>query len=383
MIIRPYWIRQIESAWKSRSIIWLSGVRRTGKTCLAQSLENVLYFDCELPSVRRMLEDPESFLNQHRGKRIVLDEIHRLANPSELLKIGADHFPTVKIIATGSSTLSASAKFKDTLAGRKTAIHLTPMILEDVRSFLKQDIPKRLLSGGLPPFSVQEKISGNEIQEWVDSYWAKDIQELFRVERRASFMRFFELLMIQSSGIFDATRFSRDCGISHTSIHNYLAIFEETYVATVVRPFSTHKPTEIVAAPKVYGFDSGFVSYYRDWNVLNDDNKGILWEHFVLNELTARLPAKKVFYWRDKQRHEIDFVLKNKETAMALECKWKADAFDPANLLIFRKRYPHGLNFVITTDTPKPYKRKIRDATVDFVGLNDAIEKFSSINATQ
>jgi uncharacterized protein len=378
MINRLCWINQIEDAWKSRSIIWLSGVRRTGKTCLAQSLENVLYFDCELPSVRRMLEDPESFLNQHKGKRIVLDEIHRLGNPSELLKISADHFPSVKVIATGSSTLSASAKFKDTLTGRKTAIHLTPMILEDIWSF-KQDVPKRLLNGGLPPFSLQEKVSGDEIQEWVDSYWAKDIQELFRVERRASFMRFFELLMTQSSGIFDATRFSRDCGISHTSIHNYLAIFEETYVATVVRPFSTHKPTEIVAAPKVYGFDTGFVSYYRGWNVLNDDNKGILWEHLVLNELTARLPAKRVLYWRDKQHHEIDFVLQDPDGAVALECKWKAAAFDPANLLIFRNRYPKGLNVVISSDTPKPYQRKFKNVAVEFVGLNDAIERFSTI----
>jgi hypothetical protein len=377
MINRPYWIRHIESAWESRSIVWLSGVRRTGKTCLAKSLENVLYFDCELPSVRRMLEDPESFLSQHKGKRIVLDEIHRLENPSELLKIGADHFPTVKIIATGSSTLGASAKFKDTLTGRKTVVHLTPMILEDVRSFLLKDISKRLLNGGLPPFSVQERISGTEVQEWVDSYWAKDVQELFRVERRASFMKFFELLMVQSSGIFDATRFSRDCGISHTSIHNYLAIFEETYVATVVRPYSTHKPTEIVAAPKVYGFDTGFVSYYKEWTALNDDNKGILWEHLVLNEISARLPAKKVLYWRDKQHHEIDFVIKGRETVIAIECKWKATAFDPRNMLIFRNHYPHGPNFVITSDTHAHYRRKFKDMTVEFVGLSDAIERLS------
>jgi hypothetical protein len=140
----------------------------------------------------------------------------------------------VKIIATGSSTLSASAKFKDTLTGRKTVIHLPPMILEDVASFLLPDLSKRLLSGGLPPFSVQEKISGNEVQEWVDSYWA-------------------------------------------------------------------------------------------------------------------------------------------------LECKWKAEAFDPENLLIFRNRYPQGLNFVITADTPAPYQRKFKDVTVEFVGLSDAIKRFSGI----
>jgi hypothetical protein len=64
---------------------------------------------------------------------------------------------------------------------------------------------------------------------------------------------------------------------------------------------------------------------------------------------------------------------------MALECKWKANAFDPANLLIFRNRYPQGLNFVITSDTPTPYQRKFKDVTVEFVGLSDTIKRFSGI----
>jgi hypothetical protein len=63
------------------------------------------------------------------------DEIHRLADPSEVLKIAADHFPDVKIIATGSSTLGASSKFRDTLTGRKVEIWLTPMISDDLKDF--------------------------------------------------------------------------------------------------------------------------------------------------------------------------------------------------------------------------------------------------------
>jgi hypothetical protein len=47
------------------------------------------------------------------GSIVVLDEIHRLTNPSEVLKIAADHFPKVRVVATGSSTLAARRKFKD------------------------------------------------------------------------------------------------------------------------------------------------------------------------------------------------------------------------------------------------------------------------------
>jgi hypothetical protein len=49
-----------------------------------------------------MMLDPQNFLHGLRGKRIVLDEIHRLQSPSELLKIAADHYPRIRIVATSS-----------------------------------------------------------------------------------------------------------------------------------------------------------------------------------------------------------------------------------------------------------------------------------------
>ncbi len=133
------------------------------------------------------MEDPERFLEGLRGKRVALDEIHRLDRPSELLKIAADHFPDVKIIATGSSSLGASTKFGDTLTGRKTDIRLTPMILADLEDFRNTDLAHRMLHGGLPPFFLADAPPDVEIQDWIDAYWAKDIQTLFRLERRASF----------------------------------------------------------------------------------------------------------------------------------------------------------------------------------------------------
>src|ERR1039458_6368671 len=100
MVNRQFWLNQLEKAFTRHSVIWLSGVRRSGKTFLCQSLPKVEYLDCELPSTRRMLEDPESFLSEQSGKTLILDEIHRLGNPSELLKIASDHFKKVRIIAT-------------------------------------------------------------------------------------------------------------------------------------------------------------------------------------------------------------------------------------------------------------------------------------------
>ena len=79
----------MEAALRGR----LSGVRRAGKTFLSQSLRDIEYFDCELPRVRRMIDDPEDSSRVIRGRRIVLDEIHRCGH-RRFVKIAADHFPS-------------------------------------------------------------------------------------------------------------------------------------------------------------------------------------------------------------------------------------------------------------------------------------------------
>ncbi len=376
VVTRQYWIECIERAWKHRTVVWLSGVRRVGKTVLCRSLPETEYFDCELPRTRRLMDDPEAFLQDLRGRRVVLDEIHRLRNPSELLKIVADHFPDIRVVATGSSTLSASTKFKDTLAGRKRDLWLTPMCLRDLEDAHQTDLRRRLLRGGMPPFFFASQIEERDFQEWTDAYWAKDIQELFRLERRDSFARFTELVLAQSSGIFEATRFAIPCEVSRPTITNYLRVLEATFVAQVIRPFSSHRPTEIVSAPKVYGFDTGFICYYRGWQELREDDLGILWEHFVLNEMMARLQTREIAYWRDKRGHEVDFVLAGRrKSPIAIECKWSAARFDPVNLLAFRTQHPHGDNFVLAQDVTRPSTQNFGSLKVRFVSLSAFIDQ--------
>ncbi|MCS7338073.1 MAG: ATP-binding protein [Verrucomicrobiae bacterium] len=376
MVKREFWVHQIEAAWKRKSVIWLRGVRRVGKTCLAQTLERVEYFDCELPRVRRAMEDPEAFLAKLRGKRVVLDEIHRLPNPSEMLKIAADYFPETRVLATGSSTLGASARFRDTLAGRKADVWLTPMVEADLAAFGNTNLEHRLLHGGLPPFFLANELPEKDFQDWLDAYWAKDIQELFRLERRASFQRFVELLMIQSGGMFEATRFAAPCEVSRSTITNYLAVLEATGVALVIRPFSSRRSREVIAAPKVYGFDTGFVCVCRGWTHLRREDLGRLWEHYVLNEIIAHTQSTAIRYWRDKFGHEVDFVwAPGARPKLALECKWSVGDFDPSGLLAFARSYPEAELLVVAADARPGFTKTYQGKTVAFVSLAEAISR--------
>ena len=376
MVKRDFWLEKINVAWKTRSVIWLNGVRRSGKTYLCKSIPNIEYFDFELYGARKQVENPELFLKGLKNKKVIFDEIHRLDNPSELLKIASDYFSDIKVIATGSSTLGASKKFKYTLTGRKFSIWLTPLITKDLKDFNNQDYNHRFLFGGLPPNFLQNKLPEYELEEWISEYWSKDIEELFKLERKSSFQKFIELLFVNSGGIFEATKYAKPCEVSRVTINNYLNILDQTFVANIVRPFSTYKINEIVKAPKVYAFDTGFVCYYRSWNSLRPDDMGILWEHFVLNEINAETQTKKIMYWRNKQGNEIDFIISPRgKDPIAIECKWKSDNFNSSNLEVFRRTYQKGLNYVVSHDVDRTYKKEYGSIEVIFVSLKNLVNE--------
>ena len=342
-----------------------------GKTVLAQSLPGFEYLDCELPRVRRLLDDPEGFLGSlGRMGAVVLDEVHRLQDPAAVLKIAADHYRHVRVLATGSSTLGASSRFRDTLAGRKAEVWLTPMCRADLEAFGNTDLAHRILHGGLPEFFLARRVPEADVQEWMDAFWAKDVLELFRLERRASFQRFAELVFTASGGLFEATRFARPCEVSRQTIMNYLSVLEATFVAHVVRPFSGGTTAEIVSAPRVYAFDTGFVCQHRGWHDLRREDLGALFEHLVLNELHALLGSRgSIRYWRAKAGPEVDFVVDRPGQPVAIECKWSAGTFDPGGMQAFRRRYSGPLNIVVAADVERPFERRYGTLRVRFVNL--------------
>lgn len=383
IISRNFWQNMVYDAWKMRNIVWLMGIRRVGKTSLCQSLENVDYFDCESPAIRHLFEDPEKFLQNQQNKSIVIDEIHRLSNPSEFLKLAADHYPSVKIIATGSATLGVSSKFKDTLTGRKIEIWLTPLLLKELELFGSPDLRHRFLFGGLPSFFLEKQISDKFFQEWIDAYWAKDIQDIFSIGKRFAFQKFTELLFANSGGLFESTRYTAPCEVSRPTIANYLAVLEETFVVHVIRPFSSHTPTEIVSAPKVYAFDTGFVCHAKGKAELAAEDFGFFWEHCILNELHGHLQTRSINYWRDKSGHEVDFVLRDKKnnSITAIECKFSISedtgSLKPIgrNFEAFRSIYPRGKNFVVASNIGPSFKRDYEKNSISFVNPEDLIKE--------
>ena len=367
VINRSFWLEQLNDAWDKRSLVWLSGVRRSGKTTLCKMIPGAVYMNCDLPSVSRQLENPEFFYsNLAIGTTVIFDEIHRIPNPSIVLKIGTDEFPHLKILATGSSTLAATKKFRDSLTGRKIQLFLPPVLWSEcISDFGISDFDRRLLNGGLPEFLISEVKKGELFSEWIDGYYARDIQELYNVRNRIGFLKLMHLLFIQSGGILEITSLAKEGGLSRPTVMAHIEAMIVAHAIYLVQPFFGGGKKEIVKRPKVYGFDTGFITHVKGWNEIRETDRGLLWEHLVLDMFRVRFGT--VYYWQDKDRSEIDFIVKGEGGEIhTVECKINPEKYSPGVVQKFRSYYPNGRNFCFSPHIKVPYKLCFGDIDVVF-----------------
>jgi len=359
MIYRKFWLKKIKKAWEKRSLVWLSGVRQVGKTTLAKMIPDAIYLNCDLPATAQQIQDPEFFFQQSpQPATLIFDEIHRLDDPSRILKIAADEYTQLKILATGSSTLSATDKFRDTLTGRKIAIYLPPVLwTECLTVFGQKDLDHRLIVGGLPEILLSDHHYPEFYSEWLDSFYARDIQELFSIRQRSGFLKLLRLLFRQSGGLLERSSLAKLSGLSRPTVNSYLEAMQIANAFYLLPPFHGGSRREIIRRPKGYGFDTGFITYLNGWDTLRSNERGLLWEHLVLDELRTHLPGQPLFYWRNKSGKEIDFVIKKtRNSVTALECKVSPVHFDGKNMAALREIYPHGNNYLVCPVIKAPYK---------------------------
>lgn len=363
-IPRPFWLARLQDAWSKAPIAWLSGVRRSGKSSLAAQVPDATVLNCDLPSVQRASRDPESLYESVRTPVLVLDEVHRLDDPSLVLKIGADTRPGLRILATGSSTLAALRTFRDSLTGRKRDVALQPVLLGELDAFGRATVGKRLLHGGLPQMLLAERPDPGFYAEWLDSYYARDIAELFRVERRREFLLLARTLIRQSGGMATVTSLSKECGVSRPTIMAWMESMRVTHLIHEVAPFHGGARGELLKQPKIYAFDTGFVAHENGWDSLRPDDCGHLWENLVLEHLLSRGLPRPVRFWRQGTR-EVDFVVPgSRGAADAIECKWSAERFEPESLRAFRALHPEGRNWLVCPSVPRPGVRRFKELEV-------------------
>ena len=85
-------------------------------------------------------------------------------------------------------------------------------------------------------FRLSDEKAGELYSEWIDSYYARDIQELFNVRNRVGFLKLMHLLFIQSGGILEITSLAKESGLSRPTVMAHIEAMSVAHAITLIHP---------------------------------------------------------------------------------------------------------------------------------------------------
>lgn len=332
----------IEKNLLKGKVIVIYGARRVGKTTLVkQILENYpdgKYINCDLLQYKAALETTNSeMLGDFIGntRLIVLDEAQNIKEIGKVLKIIADTFPGVQVIATGSSSFELSNKLSEPLTGRSRFYHLYPFSLEELRqSYNIIDLDAKMnniLRFGLYPevFGKPEEEAIEELQNIASTYLFKDVLQLDNLKRSDLIFKLLKALALQAGNEISYNELARLLGENVHTIKRYIEILEQAFIIFRLPSFSQNLRKELAKRNKIYFFDVGIrnavINNFSPVDLRND--VGALWENFCIVERIKKDRFHRVFknyyFWRTYSQKEIDFIEEYNGKLEAFEFKWK------------------------------------------------------------
>ena len=343
---------------KRKEAILIKGTRRVGKTSLVRLLENILikdlkirkgkiyFFDLEELDIREDFNDnPRNllrYISDNKGKKYVfIDEIQYLDNPANFLKILVDHYPDLKIFATGSSSLDIKRKIQDSLVGRVAYFQLYPLNFAEFLFFKNKSFPllttqnqkkqldrlleEYLLFGGMPEIVLEQnrKLKKELLKNYINLYVSKDIRNLVEIESIGSFNKLIKVLAGQDGCLLEKNEISNTLDIASKTLNRYLDILQHTFIIILLSPYFANLRSKLTKTPKIYFYDAGIRN-----SLLNNFNKiefrvdkGALFENFIFLELLSKFGSDDVYFYRTTKQTEIDFIVESRKIAIEVKCK--------------------------------------------------------------
>ncbi len=352
-------LQNILTHWLYRKkILILYGARQVGKTTLAKSIleeqkSPETYFNCEVPSVREILDTMEpSVLKREFGnhKVIVLDEAQNIEDIGKKLKIFADHLPEIQIIATGSSSFELAQKTSEPLTGRALTFTLYPFSYKELgQKYNSLDRRAQLshwLLYGTYPEIEQAAISEARVllEDLSSRYLYKDIFLFENIRRPQLLHQLLQLLAFQLGSEVSIHELANTLKINERTVERYLDLLEKAFVIFKLSALSRNLRKEVKKKKKYYFYDLGIrnsiIQQFQGLELRPD--RGAIWENFLIVErmkylqLSQKRPNR--YFWRTHDQQEVDYIEEADGKMLGYEFKWKTKQkrIPPA----FIKAYP-------------------------------------------
>ena len=364
-------------------VLLVTGPRQVGKTTILQTCgrEGRNYVSLDTLENRSLAQnDPALFLQRFKTPLLIDD-----------IQYAPQLFPYIKAIVdeqkqsgmywlTGSQQFHLMKNVSESLAGRVGILHLegfsqserdgqserppflpTPEIIEARSAHApKTDIEAifyQIWKGAYPKMHRADDDMWQLFYDaYVQTYIERDIRELGSVGNELDFLKFMKVLAARTGQMLNYSDIARDVGISAPTVKAWVSMLQTSGLIFILQPYHNNINSRVIKTPKVYFMDTGLVCYLTGWNapqtLENCAMSGELLETYVISEIVKSWwhngKQPNIYYYRDKDRREIDVILEENGVLYPIEIKKKSNpnsgdikAFETIETVLKQKR-GHG-----------------------------------------
>lgn len=326
----------------------LTGARQTGKSTLAgiADLPKSKRYTFDDKFVRDIAStDPNGFVEHGKGETVVIDEIQKVPDILEAIKMVVDKDSSPgQYLLTGSSNLRFAKAVRDSLAGRFGRIRLRTLAQGEINGgeptflriafnrdfdsfyadFTRRDVIHAAFRGGYPEildYTPQDRTDWFET--YLDDLLEKDIQEVTEIRKLPELRATALWLLAHTAQFFSVEELSAKASISKITAQNYMAALEALYLFDSIPAWTKSEYEMVGKREKWFATDSALVASLLGWNeseVYMDENRnGKLVETWVYQQLAAIAEVEggyTISHYRDNRKREIDFMVERKDGAV-------------------------------------------------------------------
>jgi len=312
MIVRQI-VPLLRSALRRFPAVVITGPRRSGKTTLLRTaLPRAQYVLLEDPDIQdRIRRDPRAFIESLHPP-VIFDEIQNTPQLLDYIRTLVDAHPRKmsQWLFTGSQEAPLMQGVTESMAGRAAILQLLPFSLNET--------PKAdPLLGGFPEVVLHPR--GRELwfASYLQTYIERDVRIITSVRDLPGFRRFLSLLASRHGQMLNRSDLAGPLGVTVPTISEWLRILEITGQIIVVPPYFENFGKRLVKSPKVYWGDAGLACHLLGIQSQAELDRspflGSIFEGFVASEILKsqinRGQRKELYYFRDQQGLEIDFLV--------------------------------------------------------------------------
>ncbi len=365
--------KEVEREIKRGKSILLLGPRQTGKTTLIKHFGNDLFLSLIRPDIRQRYEkNPELLYSEiealsteqkRRNPLVIIDEVQKVPAILDVVQDIIDNKKASFILTGSSARKLRRGPNVNLLPGRVIASRLDPLVLNELDLY---NLNELIIYGSLPGILLTKDTyeKEKELESYITTYLEEEIRAEAIVRNLGPFARFIELAASESGNIINLRKLSQEIGVSHTTIASYYQILEDCLIIEKIDPIIKSKTRKkLTRSQKYLFFDLGVRRVAaREGTKQPKEMLGKLFEQFIGLELIrySRLSHKRarVFFWRDPDGPEVDWVLDVENTYIPIEIKWtdSPTKSDIKHLKVFLSEYKNTKLGYLVCQTPRKLK---------------------------